>query len=287
MTNYIKSHLAAMGAEGLAESTVEAREYLLRRLDRELPNGLVKANERELQGWLGNPRWDAKTRETYWMHMVGFFRWVADPDTQDGLDFDPSARLRRPRVGRRLPRVASDAQLALALASLPRPADLAVALAAGVGMRASEVAAAEREHFEGNYVRIHGKGDKQRRVPVPADVWELVAGCPPGHLITYQCEAVTGRWVTRHVSLALDAVGLPRVTLHFFRGSYATRLRRSGADSLVIQRLLGHATLEMTRKYVEMEDGDLVAAVAAMPPLPVGKDGPARTRPVLALSSSA
>ena len=266
MTHFIDDHLTALRAEGRSPNTVDSREELLRRLDRDLPLGLDEATTSELQRWLGNPDWCSKTRETYWCHIVAYYRWCTR-GPRPLLDYDPSQTMARPHVGRHLPRVASDDQLAHALANLNRPMLRAVILAAGVGMRASEVAAAEREHFTQRRVIIHGKGDKTRVVPVPEDVWDEVCGCPDGPLVTHHGQAVDRQWVTVTASRALTSIGFPRLSLHWFRGAYATRLRRSGVDTLAISKLLGHSSAATTQRYVELDEDDLAVAVARMPRL--------------------
>jgi integrase len=269
MTSLIDLHLAASRAGGLAEKTIDAREELLRRLDRELPQGIEEAITEELQEWLGRAGWATKTRETYWCHIVAFYRWATVGRTAR-LDYDPSADMPRPRVGRHLPRVASDTQLAHALRSLAPRERLAVVLASGLGMRAGEVADAERDQITEHRALIHGKGDKTRSVPVPPDVWEIVMGRPSGRLVTdHLGQPVTSSWVTQHVSRALTSIGEPRLTLHWFRGAYATRLRRAGVDTSAIARLMGHESVSTTQKYIELVDGDLDAAVARMPRLPM------------------
>jgi site-specific recombinase XerD len=266
MTDLIDRHLAALRAEGRSPNTVVSREELLRRLARDLPQGLDEASTEELQQWLGNPRWCSKTRETYWCHLIAYFRW-ATRGSRPFLDYDPSADMPRPHVGRHLPRVASDDQLAFALDHLTRPVLRAVILAAGVGMRAGEVASAQREHFTKQRVIIHGKGDKMRMVPVPADVWEEVAACPDGPLVTHHGEPVDRQWVTMTASRALTSINLPRLTLHWFRGAYATRLRRSGVDTMAIAELLGHESVATTQRYVQVNEDDLAEAVARLPRL--------------------
>lgn len=278
MTHFIDEHLAALRAESRSPKTIESREELLRRLDRDLPQGLDEATTRELQHWLGHPGWSTKTRETYWCHIVAYFRWATRGE-RPFLDYDPSADMARPRVGRHLPRVATDDQLIYALDHLARPALRAVILAAGVGMRACEVANAEREDFTQRRVAIHGKGDKMRTVPVTADVWEEIADSPPGPLMTSHGHAVGPDWVTAVVSKALTVIGQPRLTLHWFRGAYATRLRRSGVDTMAIARLLGHSSVATTQRYVDLDEDDLVQAVARLPRLCEPARGISRSLP--------
>lgn len=266
MSDLIAPHLAALRAEGLSENTVHDRQGLLSRLARDLPHGIDTASTEELQQWLGRPGWSTKTRETYWTHIVGFYRWAVRGRSQK-IDWDPSEDLTRPRPKKPLPRVAADDQLRQCLGQLGPRARRAVILAAGVGMRASEIADSDRDHFTRRRVAILGKGDKSRSVPVPEDVWDEIGDEPTGRLILNHGEPVTGAWVTQHCALALDRIGLPKLTIHWFRGAYATRLRRSGVDTIVISRLLGHSSVATTQRYIDLDDEDLDDAVGRLPAL--------------------
>lgn len=145
---------------------------------------------------------------------------------------------------------------------------LAVVLAAGLGMRCAEISRAEREHFDGHRVLVRGKGDKERSVPIPPDVWEDVRPLPPGLLMINRWgQPMSADAVGQACASALDAVGFPSLSIHWFRGAYATRLRRSGADLSVISRLLGHSSVATTQRYLELTEADLDRAVEHMPTL--------------------
>lgn len=267
MTELIDLHLAALRAEGLSERTVGERGNLLRRLDRELPEGLESVFPEELTEWLGHKGWKAKTRETYWCHIVGFYRWCARGRRRQ-LTYDPTEELKRPKVRPHLPRAATDDQLHLALDLLDRPALRAVILAAGAGMRASECARARREDFTQSRVIILGKGNKERSVPVRPDVWKEVKDCPPGPLfLDLWGDPVDGKWISQQVARSLDRIGLESLSHHWFRGCYATRLARSGVHMSVIRVLMGHVSIADTQRYVSVDDADLFSAVAAVPAL--------------------
>jgi len=280
MSELIYDHLAALRAEGASAATVRDRERLLRALDRELPKGVDEASTRELRTWLGREGINTKSRETYWCHMIGFYRQVV----RDGwMDWDPSAELRRPRPKKRLPRVASDDQLRRCLAELGHPVRRCVILAAGAGMRAGEIARADRQDFNEERVLILGKGEVGRAVPLLDDVWEEIGDCTDGPLVTHNGESVTANWVTRTCATAFDRMGEPRLTIHWFRGAFATRLRRMGVDTATIARLLGHSSVATTQIYLEFDDEDLTAAVGRLPhlnePTRVVEPGPASIRP--------
>jgi len=277
MSDLIGLHLATLRAQGLSTDTVSDRERLLLALDRELPHGLDSALPEELQAWLGRPGWTTKTRETYWCHIVGFYRWAVRGRTQR-LDWDPSEELARPKPRRRLPRVASDDQLRRCLVELDRPVLRAVILAAGAGMRAGEIARAERSDFDRHRVVILGKGDKVRVVPLLPEVWDEVRGCR-GPLITNAGCSVDAQWVTRTCAAALDRIGEPSLTIHWFRGAFATRLRRSGVDTAAIARLLGHASINTTQVYLAFDEQDLATAMNKLPALDVSTRNETQSEP--------
>src|SRR3712207_3773509 len=118
MNAWIERHKAHMESAGMAENTIKDRREVLHRLDKELPLGLIEATVEELEHWLAGPRrkpWSNQTKATYWGHIVGFYRWAADPNRMPHLSYDPSASLCRPHVPQRAPRPITDDDLVLVL----------------------------------------------------------------------------------------------------------------------------------------------------------------------------
>lgn len=253
MSDLIGPHLSHLRAAGLSKATVNDREAVLRRLDAELPFGIDEASTEELQEWLGRDGWSTKTRETYWCHIVGFFRWALVAPR--GLDWDPSEAMPRPKPRKRLPRPVTTDQLRHALDRLGHPWYLAVLLASAVGMRASEIANADREDFTEERVIIVGKGERSRSVPTDPRVWAEVRDRPGGRLITWNGEPVTGHWVSGTTSYQLKKIGMRGVTLHRFRHLFATILQREFRDLQLTADLLGHSSTETTVGYALLTDG--------------------------------
>ncbi len=273
----IERHIRAITAANMSLATVTSRRQILNRIDREIPGGLVEASTDQLVDWLATAGRTPKSRETYWCHLRGFFTWAAG-GRRPRIAEDPSADIPRPRVGRHLPRVATSDQIDHALSNLCRPALRAVILALGLGMRAEEIADAHSDSIDRNRAVILGKGDKMRRVPMLAEVWDEISTCR-GYLVTPRNGShARAQWVSLRVSTALTAIGEPNLTLHFFRGAYATRLRRAGADTAVIAKLLGHSSVATTEKYLAFVDQDLEEAVKRLPPLQLPRVEPTDIR---------
>ncbi|PZG08919.1 tyrosine-type recombinase/integrase [Nonomuraea aridisoli] len=116
-------------------------------------------------------------------------------------------------------------------------------------------------------VRLHGKGDEVRTVPLPAparerlSAWLLQRGRDPGPLWTGQRGPLTVSGITQVVLAAGADAGLDGLRPHDLRHTYATRLREDGADAAQIQALLGHARLDTTARYFRAGAAELAAVV--------------------------
>jgi len=158
---------------------------------------------------------------------------------------------------------------------------LVIEILAFSGMRASEVAAIQLEDLEiglrTTWARILGKGQKQRRVPLPKRVGALLQayldmrmageGQRPtsGPLLVGERGGLTRSTINRIVTrVAAQARITPAeralVTPHAFRHSVATQLVRK-RDLVTAADLLGHSSLSTTRRYSKASPQELEAAV--------------------------
>jgi integrase/recombinase XerD len=141
------------------------------------------------------------------------------------------------------------------------------------GLRISEALRLDGEDlsFDGGFVRVIGKGDRERLVPVGdvALAWlhRYADDVRPALLSIAHVEPVRGgpvfltergRRLARQqawliVKRAAAAAGLDeRVSPHTFRHSFATHLLEGGADLRIVQELLGHATISTTQLYTHL-----------------------------------
>ena len=185
---------------------------------------------------------------------------------------DPTDGLSTPRVARGIPKALSTAEVEAILGSVvgddPRAlrdrAILETLYASGV--RISELVGMDLDDLDGgrSAVRVLGKGDKERVVPIGAPAGYaldkyLVRGRPALTVGGEEINAVflnhRGGRLTRQgcwtvVRRAAERVGLGgRLTPHVLRHSCATHLLDGGADIRVVQELLGHASVSTTQIY--------------------------------------
>jgi integrase/recombinase XerD len=205
--------------------------------------------------------------------LKGFYRFAYG----EGLiDVDVATRLDLPRQSRRLPDALDVAEVErlLEAASVRGTRDRALLeLLYAAGLRVSEAVGLDREDLslDGAFVRVIGKGDKERLVPIgEVSIDHLVVwleGRRTALLALHHVEAVRGgplflgdrgRRLARQqawtaVAAAAERAGLDgRVGPHTLRHSFATHLLEGGADLRVVQELLGHASISTTQLYTHL-----------------------------------
>jgi len=222
-----------------------------------------------------------------------FFRWAL---AQELVAADPTSILDRPMRWRNLPDVLSPKQIA-SLLSAPRPEEdpqapplwlrdrALLELLYASGLRASEVAGLSQRdvHETLGVVRVTGKGNKQRLVPMgkPAQqsLSAYLTGCRPRLARPDQRDlgrvllSRTGRPLERVavwqiVKKHARAAGLHDVHPHTLRHSFATHLLIGGADLRVVQELLGHADITTTQIYTHVDRSRLKAVHTKHHPRP-------------------
>lgn len=209
-------------------------------------------------------------------------------DRRLGVATPQLALVRGPRVKPTLPRPLSEDQARGLLHETAADPDAepweaardraVLTLLYGCGLRISEGLSLTRADAPlPDTLRITGKGDKTRMVPVLPAVRQAVDA-----YLTAQPFVMTpddplfrarrgGALSARHVQAAVQRLrgrlGLPAsATPHALRHSFATHLLGGGADLRSIQELLGHASLSTTQKYAAVDAAHLMAAYASAHP---------------------
>ncbi len=209
----------------------------------------------------------------------GFFAWAME---QSFLDEDPAARLRSPKRTRRLPVVPGRRNVEEAMESTQVRAeegplavrDLAILeVLYGGGIRVAELCALDLTDVddERGLLRVVGKGDKQRSVPIGAPARRALSawrGVRPSLAGSGSAEALFlgargGRIdprVARRVVHEATRAGGAEVGPHGLRHAMATHLLEGGADLRSVQEILGHASVATTQMYTHVSAERLRAA---------------------------
>jgi integrase/recombinase XerD len=205
--------------------------------------------------------------------IKGFYRFAFG----EGLiDRDVAAHLDLPRMPRLLPDTLTAAETERLLAA-PQPDALVeralLELLYAAGLRVSEALRLDLEDIslDGAFVRVIGKGDRERLVPVGEVALDALRAWLDGPRGTILAEhhvqpirggplfvSRTGKRLARQqawtiVKRAAAAAGLTgRVSPHTLRHSFATHLLEGGADLRIVQELLGHASISTTQLYTHV-----------------------------------
>jgi integrase/recombinase XerD len=263
---------------GLSANTLSAYQSDLRAftgwLGRERGRGLVEASRLDLLDYLAvlslagrKPRSAARVvscLRQFYQHLL----------RQGLIAEDPSARLDAPKLGRPLPKTLTEAEVEALLAAPPtddprgeRDRTMLEVLYA-TGLRVTELVTLTPESVSlvQGVVRVVGKGDKERLVPLGEEAvgWleryltgarrEILGGRVCGYLFPTSrscCMTRQAFWllIKRY---ALGAGIGKALSPHTLRHAFATHLLNHGADLRVVQMLLGHSDLSTTQIYTHV-----------------------------------
>ena len=201
-----------------------------------------------------------------------FYRWLL----LDGrIDADPTELLESPRLGEHLPEVLTTAEVD----QLENSIDLSkpegqrnraiIEVLFSCGLRVSELTRLRLSDLflEDGYVRVMGKGSKERLVPISQRaIHELELWFYDRNLMTikpgeedYVFLNRRGAHLTRTMILIMvkqqaEAAGIQKtISPHTLRHSFATALLEGGADLRVIQAMLGHEDIGTTEIYTHID----------------------------------
>ncbi len=249
--------------------------------------GLARVGLTEMRAWMAQARGaglGARSLARALSAVKSFYRWLS---REDGFDATAVLSTRTPKFTKPLPRpLAPEAAKAVidvvdaqAREDWVAARDVAVVtLLYGCGLRISEALGLQRRDAPlAEVLRIRGKGDKERLVPVlpvaRAAVDRYLALSPfPAHpdqalFLGQRGKPLNPRIVTRAMESARAQLGLPAsATPHALRHSFATHLLNAGGDLRAIQELLGHASLSSTQAYTAVDTARLLEVYEAAHP---------------------
>lgn len=134
------------------------------------------------------------------------------------------------------------------------------------GARINEVLSLERADIdlENLLLTVNGKGNKERKVPMSLELRKVLYLWLKTHSFplvfpTRDGAKLSHRNTLRDFDQLSKRLGVPKIprSLHAFRHTFATEYLRSGGGELYLQKALGHTTLQMTRRYANLNDQDL------------------------------
>jgi integrase/recombinase XerD len=205
---------------------------------------------------------------------------------EEVIEKSPAEFIEGPKIGRKLPEVLSTAEIDRIIATFGTETDLGIRNAAMIeamyscGLRVSELVTLRLGDlfFDDGFIRVTGKGDRQRLVPVSDAAREKIAAW----LAVRDAKGTTndtlflnirGRGLTRVMIFtilkeAAAAAGITKtVSPHTLRHSFATHLLEGGASIRQVQELLGHESITTTEIYTHLDTAHLRRTIDEHHPL--------------------
>jgi integrase/recombinase XerD len=219
----------------------------------------------------------AKSRARHLITLRGFYKFLISEKKISG---NPLKHVELPKTGLALPSVMTvqEVDQLLAIPDIRHPRELRnsamMEIMYGAGLRVSELISLKVQdiNLEANFVRVMGKGSKERVVPIGSKArsithqW-LVQGRPAliGQLPSpYLFIARAGKPMTRQSfwkiikKYALVSDCMKNITPHTLRHSFATHLLEGGADLRSVQTMLGHSDISTTQIYTHISRAYLI-----------------------------
>lgn len=262
---------------GLSRHTVDAYRRDLVRLAGNLEDGggdLLVATVDQLGQHLRRLRREGLSPRSISRALVSMRRFYAFLVNEGDRDDNPAVNLYPPRLPQRLPKVLREEQVEALLRAPdtgrpPGVRDRAmIELLYATGLRVSEMVGLERSQLqlEAGFLIAFGKGAKERVVPVgeSAETWldrylkevrpVMAKGRHDVVFVSYRGSGLTRQGFWKLLGNYGRSAGIPDLSPHVLRHSFATHLLEHGADLRAVQVMLGHANITTTQIYTHIHE---------------------------------
>lgn len=171
----------------------------------------------------------------------------------------------RRKVAETIPNTISKSELQVAYKNSKGVAKFMIGLLSTTGIRIQEMLNLTWQdvNFEENSLRINGKGQKDRKVYTTAEVLAEAKQAQKYCVLTNKMFWFSQRWARTIIWEALKPYSKAKqLSPHAIRHTYATELAKQGENVTTIAKLLGHASIKTTQKYIDMTQVDTQRAAS-------------------------
>ena len=218
-----------------------------------------------------------RTQARWISSIKGFFGFLLEDELRED---NPSALLETPKLGLYLPDTLSLEEIEKLISATDENTDLAkrnrcmIEVLYGCGLRVSELTELQISNinFKENYLKIQGKGDKVRFVPLADYTADFIKNyinnirskqkINPKHsdilFLNSRGAQISRQMVFLIIKEIVRKAGIQKnISPHTFRHSFATHLLQNGADLRFIQEMLGHSSITTTEIYTHLNTEEL------------------------------
>lgn len=265
-TELMAGYLLANKRRGFSPRSSKARTASARLLAAYIrPRSLLEATRADIEEWLDSRAMGAATRRWHLSNLKAFYLWASE---EDHIEADPTARIRGPKIRRRLPRPIGEEDLGVALSMADPRMRCILLLAAFAGLRCKEIAGLRRQDILDRatpplLVVADGKGGHQRQVPLHPELWAALRayGLPKrGWVFPGVNGPLKPHTISRCVSVYLHGLGID-ATSHQGRHRFATSVYQASKDLRLTQELMGHVSPATTALYAAWDEDQATSVV--------------------------
>ena len=264
--NYIDIFLEALSAEkGRSNKTLTSYESDLRLADNAIDGGLMNADQNAIQNYLSSLPDKATSIARKASALRGFYKFLM---IEKIIKNNPTKNIELPKRSRTLPKFLTIEEIELLISSAGDIRNATrlramLELLYASGLRVSELCELPMSGILGNKLLIHGKGAKERLVPMhdaaihALNKWLDVRGDTNSKYV-FPSSGKTGH-ITRDglfkiikKCAVLAGIDPNQVSPHVLRHSFASHLLAGGANLRAIQTMLGHEDISTTQIYTHV-----------------------------------
>jgi integrase/recombinase XerD len=228
---------------------------------------------RKFVEWMNEKGVSPRTQARTISGIKSFFKYLL---IEDDIDSDPTTLLESPRIGRELPDILSDSESndLINAIDLSKPEGLRnkamIETLYSCGLRVSELVNLKLSnlHFDEEFVKIQGKSDKERLVPINKQAIEDITKYMGDYRTKLNVDKESanilflnrrGKQLSRVMiftiikNLAQKINMSKSISPHTFRHSFASQLINGGADLRAVQEMLGHESILTTEIYTHLD----------------------------------
>ena len=236
--------------------------------------------------WLNEKGVSPRTQARTISGIKSFFKYLL---MEEKITNDPTTLLESPKIGRKLPEVLSIDEIDLLIDSVdvakPEGQRNRAMLETlySCGLRVSELVNLKLTnlYFEQGYLKVEGKADKERLVPISknatTEIGKYVEGYRKTLKVSKDSENILflnrrGKKLSRVMIFTIiknlaEKVGInKKISPHTFRHSFATHLINGGADLRAVQEMLGHESILTTEIYTHLDKDYLKSTISHFHP---------------------
>lgn len=253
------------------------KEYAVEDLENVGPDIIGYENLQEYIFNLSKQKFSERSQARWISSIKAFFKFLLEDEVRED---NPAALLEGPKLGLYLPDTLSLPDINKIISAIEINSDLGkrnqciIEVLYGCGLRVSELIDLKISNinFQENYIKVNGKGNKIRFVPLADYTAELLKGyieeTRSKSKINRKYEDTLflnsrGTSMSRVIVFLIikeltDKAGVSKkISPHTFRHSFATHLLQNGADLRYIQEMLGHSSITTTEIYTHLKTEEL------------------------------